>query len=141
MRASSAFISAAGSIVSHHVISAGVGSRSPSRRAGDRRDPDQIAVDPEELDHALERRAQRVEPGRHRRLERVLAEVAVLDAAQPAEVERAQVAAGQLLAHRHQRRQRALGLDPLGAVRVLRQERVTITFSLVAWIDSCSPAQ
>src|SRR4051812_25749468 len=94
------------------------------RGAARRRGREQVAVDAQERDEGLERRAEPAEPRRARGLRLAVVELAGLDAQQPAQVEGAQVAGSEVGAQRHERGQAAvlvLLLVPVAALR-LRQE-------------------
>jgi hypothetical protein len=72
-------------------------------RAAGRRGIEQVAVDAEERGERFERGAEPAEPGRARGLDLVVIELTGLHAQQPAQVERPQVAAGDVGAQREER--------------------------------------
>src|SRR5882672_3991272 len=95
------------------------------RRARSSRGVDESSIYPQELSETSQGGTELRETGRDRRLDLVILQFAVLRTQEPAQVQGAQIAAGQLGPHRDQRGEFALSLvliDPPACLRILGRE-------------------
>ena len=119
------------------------GSRRPKGGAALAGDGQQVGADSQEVGQGAQRRRQRGQPRRDRRLHGGVIQLAGLDGAQPAEVERAVVAAGEVRPHGDQRREPRLPrfIVPVGLPRlVVRVELQDDVLALHVGGDAVPPA-